>query len=136
VVKRHIIFFFFAVLGFELRAYTLSRSTALFVLGILEIGSYKLFAWAGFEPRSSWSLLPEKLGLQVWTFHSKIVFYHFSFNFLQSLQTLAYIYPMICFCMTHKPRIVFVFVKLLPKRIYDKYCVWPTKSKILTVWIL
>jgi hypothetical protein len=41
-------FFFFAVLGFELRAFTLSHSTTLFVLGVFEIGSCKLFAWAGF----------------------------------------------------------------------------------------
>jgi hypothetical protein len=30
-----------------------------FVIGIFEIGSLELFAWAGFEPRSSWSLPPE-----------------------------------------------------------------------------
>jgi hypothetical protein len=42
---------FFAVLVFELRAYTLSYSTSpFFVLGIFEIGSHELFAWAGFEP--------------------------------------------------------------------------------------
>jgi hypothetical protein len=42
---------FFVVLGFELRAYTLSHSTSLiFVVGIFEIGSHKLFAQAGFEP--------------------------------------------------------------------------------------
>jgi hypothetical protein len=29
------------------------------VLGIFEIGSYELFAQAGFEPWSSWSLPPE-----------------------------------------------------------------------------
>jgi hypothetical protein len=43
-------FFFFAVLGLELRAYTLSNSTRLSVLGIFEIGACELFAWAGFEP--------------------------------------------------------------------------------------
>jgi hypothetical protein len=45
-----------AVLGLELRAYALSYSTSPFcvcVLGIFKIGSYELFAWAGFEPRSS-----------------------------------------------------------------------------------
>jgi hypothetical protein len=31
-----------------------------------EIVSLKLFAWAGFEPLSSWSLPPESLGLQAW----------------------------------------------------------------------
>jgi hypothetical protein len=47
-------FSFFAVLGFELRASTLSHSTSpFFVMGFLEIGSHKLFAWAGFKPGSS-----------------------------------------------------------------------------------
>jgi hypothetical protein len=42
---------YFAVLGFELRAYTSSHSTSpFFVMGFFEIGSYKLFAQAGFEP--------------------------------------------------------------------------------------
>jgi hypothetical protein len=48
---------FFAVLGFELRAYTFSHSTSPFivclfiflVMGIFKIGSCELFAWAGFE---------------------------------------------------------------------------------------
>jgi hypothetical protein len=47
------IFFSFVVLGFELRVYTLSHSTSLFfacVMGVFEIGSCKLFAWAGFKP--------------------------------------------------------------------------------------
>jgi hypothetical protein len=46
---------FFAVLGFELRAYTLSHSTSppFFCDGFFEIGSCKPFAWAGFAPRSS-----------------------------------------------------------------------------------
>jgi hypothetical protein len=53
-------FFFFVVLGFELRAHTLSHSTSpFFVMGFFEIGSCKLFPWAGFKPRSSWSLPPE-----------------------------------------------------------------------------
>jgi hypothetical protein len=39
---------FFVVLGFELRAYTLSHSAALFCDGFFEIGSRELFA--GFEP--------------------------------------------------------------------------------------
>jgi hypothetical protein len=41
------------VLGFELRAYTLSLQPLLqlfFVMGFFKIGSQKLFAWAGFEP--------------------------------------------------------------------------------------
>jgi hypothetical protein len=37
-------FFFFVVLEFELRAYTLSHSTSPF-----EIRSRELFAWAGFK---------------------------------------------------------------------------------------
>jgi hypothetical protein len=48
-----LLFFFFlfrfAVLGLELRAYTLSHSTALDVLGVFEIGSHELFAQAGFK---------------------------------------------------------------------------------------
>jgi hypothetical protein len=49
-----VFFFFFAVLGFELRAYSLSHCTSPFiVMGFFEIGSLELFAWAGFEPRSS-----------------------------------------------------------------------------------
>jgi hypothetical protein len=45
---------FFAVLGFELRAYTLSHSTSsFFIMGFFEIGSQKLFAQAGFESLSS-----------------------------------------------------------------------------------
>jgi hypothetical protein len=59
--------FYFAVLGFELRAYTLSHSTShFFVKGFFEIGSRKLFAWSGFKPQSSWSLPPEYLGLPAW----------------------------------------------------------------------
>jgi hypothetical protein len=41
------------VLGLELKTYTLSRTIALFVLGIFEIGYPELFARAGFEPQSS-----------------------------------------------------------------------------------
>jgi hypothetical protein len=45
------LFTYFVVLGFELRAYTLSHSTSpFFVMGFFEIGSCKLFAWAGLEP--------------------------------------------------------------------------------------
>jgi hypothetical protein len=34
--------------------------------GLFAIGSRELFPWVDFEPRSSWSLPPEKLGLQMW----------------------------------------------------------------------
>jgi hypothetical protein len=63
-----IIIIILVVLGFELRASHLpGRHPTLlkpvrqpfFVLGIFEIRSLKLFAQAGFEQRSSWSLLPE-----------------------------------------------------------------------------
>jgi hypothetical protein len=44
------LFVCFVVLGFELRAYTLSHSTSLlFVMGVFQIGSHELFAWVGFE---------------------------------------------------------------------------------------
>jgi hypothetical protein len=47
-------FFFFVVLGLELRAFTLSQSTSpIFVTGFIEIGSGELFAQADFEPQSS-----------------------------------------------------------------------------------
>jgi hypothetical protein len=45
------LFFFFAVLGLELRAFTLSHSTSpIFVKGFSRQGLMKLFAQAGFEP--------------------------------------------------------------------------------------
>jgi hypothetical protein len=45
-----VVSFFFALLGFELMAYTLGHSTSpFFVLGIFKIVSHELFAWAGFE---------------------------------------------------------------------------------------
>jgi hypothetical protein len=46
VILQHcsLLFFIFAVLVFELRAYTLSHSTLFF-----KIGSHQLFAQAGFE---------------------------------------------------------------------------------------
>jgi hypothetical protein len=52
--------FFFVVLGFELRAYTLSYpSIPFFVMCFFQIGSREWFAQDGFKPRSSWSLPPE-----------------------------------------------------------------------------
>jgi hypothetical protein len=45
--------FFFAVLGLELRAYTLSHSTSpFFEMGFFEIRSCELFAQAGFKLQS------------------------------------------------------------------------------------
>jgi hypothetical protein len=51
--------FFFSVLAFELRPSCIARQALylplkplhqpFFVLGIFEIGSFELFAWAGFE---------------------------------------------------------------------------------------
>jgi hypothetical protein len=50
-----LVWFGFAVLGLELRAYTFSHPTILFfVKGFFKIGSLELFARAGFEP---WILL-------------------------------------------------------------------------------
>jgi hypothetical protein len=43
-------FFFFVVLGLELRAFTLRHSTSpIFVKDFIEIESHELFAWAGIE---------------------------------------------------------------------------------------
>jgi hypothetical protein len=52
LLSLSLFFFFFVVLRFELRAYTLSQPAALyfFVKGFFEIGSCELFAWAVFEP--------------------------------------------------------------------------------------
>jgi hypothetical protein len=44
------VFFFFAVLAFELRAYLEPLHRPLFVMGFFEIGSCEVFAWADFEP--------------------------------------------------------------------------------------
>jgi hypothetical protein len=46
-------FIYIAVLGLELRGYTLSHPPVLFVMIFFEIGSLELFAQAGFEPKSS-----------------------------------------------------------------------------------
>jgi hypothetical protein len=46
---------------------------ALFVLSIFVMGSSKLFTGIGFEPRSSWSLSCEKLGLQTWATGAQFV---------------------------------------------------------------
>jgi hypothetical protein len=38
-------------------------ASPIFVLSIFELGSHKLFAWAGLKPRSSWFLPLEEIGL-------------------------------------------------------------------------
>jgi hypothetical protein len=54
VFINKVLWVFFAVLGLELRTYTLSHSTSpFFVLDFFEIGSCKLFAWTDFELQSS-----------------------------------------------------------------------------------
>jgi hypothetical protein len=60
--------FFFSVLGFELRIYTLSHSTnPFFSDGFFQDSiSLKYLPGNATEPRSSRSLPSEKLGLQVW----------------------------------------------------------------------
>jgi hypothetical protein len=35
-------------------------------MGFFEIGSHKLFVWAGFKPRYSLSLSPELIGVSHW----------------------------------------------------------------------
>jgi hypothetical protein len=68
------IFIYFVVLGFELASSRLQGRCSttwatLFMcacVGIFEIGSQKLFAWAGLKTPSSWSLSPKWLGLQLW----------------------------------------------------------------------
>jgi hypothetical protein len=66
------------VLGLELRANTLSHSTSpIFVMGVLEIGSCKLFARTSFKPRFSWSLPP----LQAWAISSQFILRFFLTHF-------------------------------------------------------
>jgi hypothetical protein len=44
-----------------------------FVIDFFQIGSHKLFVRVGFKLRSSWSLPPEDLGLQVWAPGSQLI---------------------------------------------------------------
>jgi hypothetical protein len=62
--KDYNIYLLFLVLGFELRDWHLQGMcsttwTTLLVLILCWVFSHELFAWAGFEPQSSWSLPPE-----------------------------------------------------------------------------
>jgi hypothetical protein len=52
-------FFFFWYWGLNSGPSPWATPPALFVMGIFETGSHKLFAQVSFEPRSSWSLPPE-----------------------------------------------------------------------------
>jgi hypothetical protein len=66
--------FAIVVLGFWTQRFTLARqvlyhlshSASPVLCWIFLRGSRELFAWTDLEPRSSWSLSPEQLGLQVW----------------------------------------------------------------------
>jgi hypothetical protein len=63
------------------------------LLGNFEIGSCDLFAWAGFEPRSSWYLPPEYAELQARTtahFIYKCVYDHVCFGVAVHLLDLAF----------------------------------------------
>jgi hypothetical protein len=52
--SNYFYFILFVALGLEFRTYTFSHSNSPFsVKDFFEIGSHELFAWAGFEPRSS-----------------------------------------------------------------------------------
>jgi hypothetical protein len=42
-------------------------------MGLFPIESEELFASMGFEPRPSWSLSPEQLGLQAWTKGTSVI---------------------------------------------------------------
>jgi hypothetical protein len=49
--ERDSLFFFFVVLGLELRVFTMSQyPNPFYVRYFFKIGSGKLFVWAGFEP--------------------------------------------------------------------------------------
>jgi hypothetical protein len=67
--KKKIVLDFFLVLGFELSCLHLEplHQPLFLMMGFFEIESCKLFAWDGFKLQSSWSLPPEKQGLQAWT---------------------------------------------------------------------
>jgi hypothetical protein len=52
-------FFFFVIWGLNSGPILWATPPALFVKGFFETGSYELFAQAGFESQSSWSLPPE-----------------------------------------------------------------------------
>jgi hypothetical protein len=62
-----------------------------FVKAFFEIGSCKLFAQAGFNPWSSWSLPPEKLWLQAWATHSQFKMCNVLFSNLSLLMAFPYL---------------------------------------------
>jgi hypothetical protein len=70
-----VLFFFFCGTGAWTQGLLLEPlHQPFFVMGIFKTGSCKLFAQAGFELWSSWSLPPEQLGLQVWATSTKQVY--------------------------------------------------------------
>jgi hypothetical protein len=80
------------VLGFELRAYTLSHSTNHFLWWVFfEIGSHELFPRAGFEHWSSWSLPLVELRLQAWATSAWLGGFLYSVHILHDSQV-----PSIC----------------------------------------
>jgi hypothetical protein len=46
--------------------YLSHSASPFFVVGFFKVGSWELFAWGWLWTWSSWSLLPEQLGLQAW----------------------------------------------------------------------
>jgi hypothetical protein len=81
----HFFFFFLWYQGLHSGATPWTTPPALFVMGIFEIGSCELFAWAGFKPRSSWSLPPKWLELQAWATGARLPLAH-CFVFLVELE--------------------------------------------------
>jgi hypothetical protein len=79
-------FFFFWYWGLNSGPTPWTTQPALFSEGFFKIGSHELFAQAGCEPRSSWSLPPESLGLQVWAIGAQPrLFFESSFRFTVKL---------------------------------------------------
>jgi hypothetical protein len=65
-LKQKVFFFFFCSTGVWTQSLYLEHSTSLFfVMGFFKIGSWELFAWAGFKLWSSWPL-PPKHKILIW----------------------------------------------------------------------